>query len=47
MKKRKKNWEKFPNEGGGVKKKSQFQFGNFKDPGGGSQFFKNVPILVI
>ena len=38
-------WEKFPNGGGGnfVSKKSQFQFGNFKNPGG-SQFFKIVPI---
>ena len=32
--------------GGGVNfffsKKSQFQFGNIENPGGGSQFFKNV-----
>ena len=49
IKKNEKIWEKFPN-GGGVKIKkikSQFQFGNFEGPGGGSQFFKNVPISVI
>ena len=31
--------------GGGLKKtdeNSQFQFGNFENPGGGSRFFKNV-----
>ena len=28
-------------------KKSQFQFGNFEHPGEGSQFFKNVLILII
>ena len=38
IKKNEKIWEKFPNGGGGgvkIKKiKSQFQFGNFEDPGG-------------
>ena len=36
--------------GGWVKKKpavSQFQFGNFENRGGGSLFFKNVPISII
>ena len=38
-----------PNRGGRGKKKpemSQFQFGNFENRGGGSLFFKNVPISI-
>ena len=36
------------NRGGGRKKTemSQFQFGNFENRGGGSLFFKNVPISI-
>ena len=44
LKKNGKIWEKFP-KGGGLKKteeNSQFQFGNLKNLGGGSQLFKNV-----
>ena len=34
--------------GGGKKTEmSQFQFGNFENRGGGSLFFKNVPISII
>ena len=43
-KKNGKIWGKFP-KGGGVEKtdeNSQFQFGNFENPGGWSRFFKNV-----
>ena len=47
------NWENLgqcPNRGwvGNKKTKmSQFQFGNFENRGGGSLFFKNVPISII
>ena len=43
-KKKRENLGKIP-KGGGVEKtdeNSQFQFGNFENPGGGSRFFKNV-----
>ena len=44
-KKKRENLGKIPKGGGGVEKtdeNSQFQFGNFENPGGGSRFFKNV-----
>ena len=44
-KKKRENLGKIPKGGGWVKKtdeNSQFQFGNFENPGGGSRFFKNV-----
>ena len=44
-KKKRENLGKIPKGGGWVEKtdeNSQFQFGNFENPGGGSRFFKNV-----
>ena len=42
LKKTGKIWEKFPKGGGGEKtdENSQFQFGNFENPGGGLDFSK-------
>ena len=49
IKKKLKNLGIIPQWGGGnfFSKQSQFQFGKFAHPGGGSQFFKNVPISII